>query len=104
MTRACFLPAGLPRPEVGYPVLGADGRRYWADLAWPDLRVLGEADGYGKYADIAARHAEKDRQEALERAGWRVVRWTWSELDRTPHLVTARVAAALERARDRAAA
>ncbi|MEZ5117082.1 MAG: hypothetical protein R2737_12525 [Candidatus Nanopelagicales bacterium] len=104
VSRAHVLRAGLPRPEVGYPVLGADGRRYWADLAWPDLRVLGEADGHGKYADIAALHAEKDRQESLERAGWRVVRWTWSELDRTPHLVSARVAAALERAGARAAA
>lgn len=100
-SRARLLLAGLPRPDVGYPVMGDDGRWYWADLAWPQLRVLAEADGRVKYTDLSAVYAEKVRQEALERAGWIVVRWTWHELARTPEVVVARVAAALERARER---
>ena len=66
--------------------------------------VLGEADGRGKYTDPTVLYAEKTRQEALERAGWIVVRWTWDELARTPEVVVARIAAALERGRGRGAA
>lgn len=97
-SRAHLLLAGLAVPEVGYPVVGSDGRRYWADLAWPDLMVVGEADGRGKHTDLTVLYAEKLRQEVLEGAGWIVVRWTWDELARTPEVVVARVAAALERA------
>jgi very-short-patch-repair endonuclease len=98
VSRARLLLGGVPTPEVGYPVRGDDGRTYWADLAWPALRVLGEADGRLKYDRPGALYAEKRRQEALERAGWIVVRWTWDELLRTPEVVVARVLAALDRA------
>lgn len=103
VSRARLLLGGVPTPEVGYPVRGDDGRTYWADLAWPELRVLGEADGRGKYTGPQVLYAEKRRQEALERAGWIVVRWTWDELFRTPEVVVARVLAALDRAAARAA-
>lgn len=101
-SRARFLLAGLPVPRAGFPVRGDDGRWYWADVAWPELRVLGEADGRGKYTDPAVLYAEKRRQETLERAGWIVVRWTWEELVHTPEVVVARVARALARAARRA--
>lgn len=88
--------AGLPAAECGQPVVGADGRRYWVGFLWRDRRVIGEADGLLKYEDIGALRAEKIRQEALERAGYRVVRWRWSDV-RGGRLAE-RVAAALERA------
>lgn len=69
------------------------------DFAWPRFRVVGEFDGAVKYTgspEEVARvvMAEKHRQQAIEDAGWRVVRWTWRDLD-DPERLRARIAAAI---------
>lgn len=94
-SRGVLLIHGVPRPECGYPIEGADGRTYWADMAWPDARVIGECDGLVKYADPSVLYREKLRQEAIERAGWRVVRWTHADIVRSPAAVAQRVHRAL---------
>lgn len=94
-SRAEFLLAGLPRPYAGIPVVVDDGRVSWVDLDWPDFGVVGEADGVGKYDRPRALYEEKVRQDALERRGRKVVRWTGAELLRTPDVVVARVERAL---------
>ena len=81
----------------GYPIEGADGRTYWADMAWHGGRVIGECDGLVKYADPQALYAEKLRQEAIENAGSRVVRWTRTEVLRSPDRLAERVLCALAR-------
>jgi very-short-patch-repair endonuclease len=48
-----------------------------------------------KYSTPEDLLAEKRRQESLEQAGWRVVRWDWNEGVVQPHLMVARLAAAL---------
>ncbi len=80
-SRAFLIRSGIPLPICGLPVVGADGRTYWADMAWPDHMMLGECDGLGKYVSPEVLRREKLRQEALEAAGWRVVRWTWHDLN-----------------------
>jgi hypothetical protein len=80
--------AGLPAPRVALPVRGVSGTEYYADFGWEAARVLGEADGFGKYgADQgevrAALRAERRRQRDLEDAGWTVARWDTSEGRRT---------------------
>ncbi len=102
-SRAAMLEAELPIPEVGYRVLGASGEVYYADFAWPGLRVLGEADGIGKYGDDPAEvrrrlRAERRRQRDLEDAGWIVVRWDSSE---SPATVIARLKRVLHEAAQR---
>jgi hypothetical protein len=76
--------AGVHIEALGLEVLGASGRRYYADFAWPSLRLIAEADGVQKYGDdlrtvrerlIAERHRQRD----LEDAGWVFVRWTAGE-------------------------
>jgi hypothetical protein len=94
-SRAEFLLAGLPRPEAGVPVPGDDGCEYWVDLDWAEFGVVGEADGAGKYDRPRALYQEKLRQDAIERRGRRVVRWTGPELHRSPHVVVDRVESAL---------
>lgn len=91
-SRAFLIQSGLPPAVCGLPIVGADGRTYWADLAWPEHRVIGECDGLSKYVSPEVLRREKLRQEALEAAGWRVIRWTWHDL--TPGLI-ARLRAAL---------
>ncbi|MDL9980838.1 hypothetical protein [Microbacterium candidum] len=54
------------------------------DFAWPDRRVIGEADGDVKYSndpDEARRQvlAEKRREDRLRRIAGGFVRWGWAE-------------------------
>lgn len=95
-SRGVLLERGVPRPECGFPIEGADGRTYWADLAWRDGRVIGECDGLVKYADPRALYEEKRRQETIENAGSRVIRWTRHEVKRSPDRLAQRVIRALE--------
>ena len=79
--RWTVLVAGLPAPTTQLAVethLGV----FWADLGWPQWRLLIEYDGVAKYGNDAAAAvlAERRRQLAIEEAGWRVVRVTAADL------------------------
>ncbi|MGE3810315.1 MAG: hypothetical protein AB7I24_02110 [Candidatus Nanopelagicales bacterium] len=83
-SRGQFLLAGLPVPLVGWPVQGASGRRYYVDFLWKDARLIGEADGLEKYGVTAEEQRrryreQRERQDDLEAAGWRFVRWVTGE-------------------------
>lgn len=71
--------SGFPPPELQFPVIGANGKRYRADFAWPEHRLLLEADGRLKYTGDEL-WAEKNREFALQRAGWRIVRVRWHDV------------------------
>lgn len=83
----------LPPAEIGFRVVGASGQVWWSDFGWEGARVLGEADGFGKFgrSDAEVRAAlvrERHRQRDLEDAGWTVVRWDPRE---QPHVWLARL-------------
>jgi len=82
-------------PQCGVPVIGDDGRAYWADFVWQHAKVIGEADGEGKYLRREDLVAEKRRQECLERAGWLVIRWNWFEAVVQPAIMIGRINKAL---------
>lgn len=58
----------------------AEGRLFRTDFRVRGTRVLVEFDGAVKYVDRAALFEEKQREDALRRAGWIVVRVVWSDL------------------------
>jgi len=72
--------SGLPLPLLQQWVTGASGRRYRVDFFWPDLKLIGEADGALKYRSAADVMAEKDRHADLGDAGHALVRWTWHDV------------------------
>lgn len=91
-SRHLFWSQGLPAPELQYKVYDARGLVGIADFCWPDHGLLGEFDGKMKYERYLragespgdAVFREKQREDRLRLAtGWRVVRLTWSMLDRT---------------------
>ena len=99
-SRGYMIEYGVPAPLIQWMVTGADGVDYRVDFCWPDLKVIGEADGLAKYGDTPAevreaKRREHSRQRALEAAGWIVIRWTWDELARDPYAVMRRIMAAL---------
>lgn len=80
LTRLVFADLGVPvRPQVRI----TDGRgRFLArvDFVITGTRVVVEFDGMSKYTDAEVLRAEKRREQALRRAGWTVLRLTWSDL------------------------
>ncbi len=105
LTRHAIVSGGLPAPDLQVAVDTRLGR-FWVDLGWPELCVAVEFDGmvkYGASGRDAARavFAEKRRQDALDEAGWLVVRVTWDDL-RGGAAIAGRVRPVLAlRARDR---
>ncbi|MGH3716806.1 MAG: DUF559 domain-containing protein [Micromonosporaceae bacterium] len=94
ISRAAFHEHGLPAPELQVWVTDYDR----VDFLWPRHRVIGEADGHTKYTEPEVLRHEKDRQELLERLGYRVVRWTWDEVFRRPDAVAHWIRTALAHA------
>ena len=84
---------GIEAPELQHEIHDASGKFIArVDFWWARYRVAGEADGLLKYdLDSSALRREKLRQEAIENAGIRVVRWTWDEITKTPQVVVARL-------------
>lgn len=62
------------------------------DCYWPEQRLVGEADGAGKYTDATASVREKEREQALRDLDFRVVRWLGKEIMSRPQVVVERVA------------
>ncbi len=103
ISRLRIIAGGLTEPELQFPVYDEKGLIGYADVAWPDLKVIGEADGMTKYNDRSDLVAEKLREDRLRALGWIVVRWTWAEILNTPWVVVARIRKAMALARRRAA-
>ncbi|GAB3497866.1 uncharacterized protein DUF559 [Amycolatopsis cihanbeyliensis] len=71
--RLTVIDAGFPWPEPQYEIRTLSGRLlYVLDLAWPDLRIGLEYDGYEAHEERAEYDAERDRRMA-ER-GWLMIR------------------------------
>lgn len=74
----------MPMPLLQVPFYDEEGLIGYADFYWPDLDLIGEADGYGKYTDPVllrgktpeeALIAEKKREDRMRRLGHNFVRW-----------------------------
>lgn len=79
LSYAAFLSSGLPLPELQVDFTTRVGLAR-VDFFWRAQRVVGEADGLGKYSQRDDLVAEKRREDALRELGLKVVRWTWADL------------------------
>ncbi len=69
----------IPLPQVNVLAAGK-----LVDFLWPAERVVVETDGYLYHGDRIAFEVDRERDLALEEAGYRVLRATWRMLDRAP--------------------
>jgi very-short-patch-repair endonuclease len=99
ISRVAMIEGGLPQPRCGVPMLGDDGRTYWLDFWWDEARVIGEADGLGKYRERNDLLAEKLRQEALQPNAQALVRWGMAQVVPDPRPMLQRLRPALSPAR-----
>ncbi len=82
--------ADLPAPLTNVLVEGFE-----VDVAWPEQRLIVEVDGFAFHSTRAAFERDRLRDQALQAAGWRVMRITWRQIAGTAEAVVARIAAAL---------
>jgi Protein of unknown function (DUF559) len=93
ISRVAFHHYGLPRPILQAVVGGYDE----VDFLWERYRVIGEADGMGKYTSPEVLRNEKLRQEGLAQLGFTVFRWTWRDAYRRPDALAHRAFEILKR-------
>jgi hypothetical protein len=98
-TRLVCLMAGLPAPQLQFPVLDGTGRpcRY-LDLAWPDRKVALEYDGVEAHTGPIALRRDRARHNFLVERGWTIIYATADDVRNHPHRLVRRIRAALDRA------
>ncbi len=87
--------AVMPMPRCQFEVRRGMVFIARADFAWASRRVIVEIDGFKHHSDRAAFQEDRRRQNALVNAGWRVLRFTVTDLLLRPQAVVAEVRAAL---------
>ena len=82
--------SALPMPETQVVLRDRDGTFVArVDFAWRAPRLVVEADGFAFHSDREAYRRDRERLKALERLGWRVLRFTWEDVRSRPdHVVT----------------
>jgi very-short-patch-repair endonuclease len=91
--------AGLPAPEVQYPVQDPVRRRaVWLDLAYPEHRVGIEYEG-ADHTDPDRVLRDAGRYTRLVDAAWRIYRYTKFEIFRERDRIVADITRALARVR-----
>ena len=75
--------AGLPQPEVNV-TLYPGGRRTMPDFLWRDAGLIVEADSREFHDTGSAFERDREREQRLQLAGWRVSRCTWRQIEREP--------------------
>jgi very-short-patch-repair endonuclease/predicted transcriptional regulator of viral defense system len=76
----------LPRPKMNFHVEGHE-----FDAVWPERKLAVELDGYAHHRDKPTFQRDREKGNALTRAGWKLLRYTYDDVVRNP----ARVAAEL---------
>ena len=87
----------LPAADFHVVVTTAGGR-FELDFAFAAFRVGIEVDGWAHHGSRAAFEADRARDAYLAGAGWRVLRFTWYQVNVRGEWVAARIADALSAA------
>lgn len=74
--------------------------RWMIDFAFPAAKLAVEVDGWA-HMDVERFRADRHKGNALVRAGWDVLRFTWHDLNNRPDYVLDEVRTALLTAADR---
>ncbi len=82
--------AGLPPPRTQQRIEG-----FRVDAVWPAERLVVELDGIQGHGHRSAFERDRRRDAILIAHGWRVIHFTWPQLDGQPLYVIATLSAAL---------
>ena len=76
-------------------VLGHPFGRWRIDLAFPAAKVAVEVDGWAWHVDAERFRNDRRKGNAITRAGWTLLRYTWHALDGEPVETVREIAGAL---------
>jgi very-short-patch-repair endonuclease len=86
--------AGIRGWVANHPVK-VGGRRFRPDIAFPEVRLAVEVDGWAYHRTKQQRDADVERDNLLMLAGWRVLRFTWEDVRDRPDYVLAMIRSVL---------
>ena len=97
--RAAYVLAagGVPAPRWNEPIRENGRLLGVADACWPRQRLIAEFDGLRFHSSPEQRRADAERERELVLASWRVLRFTWLDVDQQPDTVCAALHRALTR-------
>lgn len=78
---------GLPAPVRQMPLPGRGGVRGLVDAAYPDARVVLEADGRTYHMRLEAMRRDRERDAQVVRAGWVPLRFVYEQIVHDPAAV-----------------
>lgn len=87
--------AALPAPVRQHWIYDEDGPIGRVDTAWPDSRVVAEADSRRHHMSLLDFESDRERDQRLAAAQWRVIRISWRQLVFRRAAVASRLARAL---------
>jgi hypothetical protein len=91
-SRLLMIDAGLPRPELNYPVLDSWGHeKYYLDFAWLDVKVGAEYDSTDFHSGGPAMRRDKARVAWLQEHGWLIIPITSDDVRRWPRQLVRRI-------------
>lgn len=90
--RAIARPPDAVNVWIPYP----DGGGAEADFVWRDQRLIVEVDGRDVHTTHHAFEHDRRRDQRLTLLGWRVVRFTWRQVEQEPQAVAATLRALLD--------
>jgi hypothetical protein len=93
--------AGLPQPVRQHPIGGGpkSAKTRKLDLAYPDLHIAIEFDGFEVHGTPSALRRDLARQNEVVLSDWLVLRYTWADVWGEADRIVAEVRAARKRAR-----
>lgn len=89
---------GLPEPVQQLELFDDTGFIARVDFAYPELRIIIEADGLRYHADSETFERDHRKRARLSAAGWTVLAFTWAMVRDDPDAVIRTIRRALERA------
>jgi very-short-patch-repair endonuclease len=90
--RVLIVLAGFLRPTSQLVICDKDGVFIArVDLAWAQLRLVAEADGFDYHSDRASFRRDRERDSALQRNGWLVLHFSYERIHGDPDGVIAEI-------------
>jgi Transcriptional regulator, AbiEi antitoxin/Protein of unknown function (DUF559) len=89
---AALAAAGLPPPRRQMPLPGRGAVAGTVDAAYPDCRLILEADGRRWHTRVDALRRDHERDAQAARAGWQTLRFLYEQVIHHPTEVAAAVA------------
>ena len=86
---------GLPMPTLQMPLPWRSPTKGRVDFAYEDARVIIECDGRRWHTTMEAFESDRRRDNLAQLNGWRVLRFTWNDLNERPARVLYQISEAL---------